>query len=394
MTASRASSCSSGRSRVASTRDWLLALAFACSAAAHANDDFGSDWAGVLEDFVDKRIPELTRNYAEQDLRKRWLDGFHAPFTSVSVLQEDIVRHLAVTGARAAASAPLTTERALGHLQALQLDLAVVRYDLSRLNQADEELANLLSSCTNESVVGSRAISSVGGISIANVTLPDGPFYILLWDPTWISTIFSVVYDVWAWWDDDSKRKRARKALDRIPERTISSAQAVEISRDVCTSLLAERRPSIEVYRKHVASYRGTLEKQEAIYWDAYRDLERYFSAAAFNDVLARAGIWKTEVTRSQDVGSARLLLDLEIALNELRQLEVAAGSASSCRAGISVVEEYEDALIELQGQLKVFATVPQLPPVAARMTQVGTLLADKATAVPQYFAAAKVRPC
>jgi hypothetical protein len=99
-------------------------------------------------------------------------------------------------------------------------------------------------------------------------------------------------------------------------------------------------------------------------------------------------------VLRSQDVGSARLLLDVEIALNEVRQLESTAAGAGSCRQGIGAVEEYEDALVELAGQLKVFRDVKQLPEVSARMAQVDSLIAGKRSNIATYFASAKGRSC
>lgn len=373
----------------------IMIVALLVALASHNSnaDDFGTDWARVLENFIDKKIPRLTRDYAENDLKKRWLDAFLGPLTRVSIIQDDIVRRVNISS-HGQTHEKLDVATAIQMLKDLQLDLAVLRFDLARLSEVKNELVNLSGSCDNDAIIGSNAIASVGTLSIGNIALADGPYYFILWDPSLISTIVSVIYDFVAWLDDDSKRKRALKALDRMPSKIYSAGEAVSLSRKICKEIYLERAQSIDDYLFSVQAYRQALEKQEATYWATYKEIEFYLSSAAFTEVLSRAGIWQEEVRQSQSVASAHLLLDLELANNELRGLKTAAISSNSCRDGIIKIELYEDALVELQVQLKEYRKLEQLPEVTARMKQVQENVNHQLATLPKIFSTARDRKC
>lgn len=356
------------------------------------SEDLGTDWAGVIEDFVDKKVPLLTEAYARADLNKRWLDAFSAPFSSVSMLQEDIVRRAAIPGFKLPERLDLST--AIESITLVQLKLASIRYDQARLEELEMELTNLALSCNNPNVVGNMAISSLGGLAIGNVSLPNGPQYIIMWDPTWYSTIASIIYDAYAFFDDDSKRKRAQSAIDRLPSKLIQPHRVGEISKEICESSYFERKESIVNYVQSVRLFESRLRVSENYYWGAYKHIEAYLSSATYYDVLEKAGILRLEVEQSQNRASAKLLLDLEIARNEIRLLEVSAIGGNSCRSSIADIEYYEDALIELEMQINALQRVFQLSETLTRLTEIHHEVIYKKGLLAKIYQQARSKKC
>lgn len=354
-----------------------------------------ADWAGDIEHFVDNDVPQLTKKYVEDDLKKRWLDAYLSPFAETIKLQMEIADR--VNNRRVPKiDGQVDVRQAIEILRSIDVNLASLRFDQSRLEHLSMILDRLHNSCDDPAIYGGNAIASLGTLAISNVTLPDRFQFILVWfgDPYFISTAISAVYSIVNWDQDKHRRKRASEALERIPRQVASAEWTIPRSREICKEVLSLRSDALKRYKASIEKYQEALNDYQKAQWTTYHHLEVTLGEAAFIDVFQRAGIWKQEVARAQRLASASLLIDLELAKNEIHLLQIRAAKANSCRAGIVSIEVFEDALVELRAQLTVYLNRPQLPETAKRLADTLEWL-NLQTSKPQvFYTAAKGRQC
>lgn len=357
--------------------------------------DAQAEWDDDIVKFVDHDVPVLTKTYAEKELKKRWIDAFLAPVIQAGGLQTEIVRRVEVLKFPEV-SAKLKVSEAVEILKAIDFSLAALHFDQSRLANTIAQLKSLEDACEKPSVFANEVIQSVGSLALSNVSLPDRPgFYVVYFgDPYAVSTIISATYSIIQWAQDKDRRERAQSAMDRLPARIVSSQWVSDRSQQLCRETRADRANSLGALRKNLVSFAEQLYAYESRLWKTYRRIEYVLREAAFTDVLERSGSWSAEVTRSQNLASSQILVDLELSLNEINGLEQTASSANGCLLGISSVETYEDALIELKSQVAALLLQPQLPRVSARLAEVQILLDKTFPSLALQYVAARNRGC
>ena len=156
----------------------------------------------------------LTRAYVESDLNARWLSFFIAPGAQINALEEEIIRRLGAVALPMVTAAPLDETGVLAALFALDNHLANLRYDQSRLRAAAHSIDLVLAACENRSAYANQAITSIGSLAIGNVTMPEANLsLIIFYDPSYITTVVSVLWDDIVLIIELEKRSRARAAI-------------------------------------------------------------------------------------------------------------------------------------------------------------------------------------
>lgn len=373
-------------------KSWLLAFALVvvpCSTA------LANDWADDLETFVDDKVPQITRDYADAALRKMWVDAYTAPLADISSLQLEIAQRLPdqalpAFGADNAAADTIAVARVL------DVNIAQVRFDRARLDALDKQLATLREACEKPEIYSSETLRQLGALALGNVMLPDGPKYGIIWlgDPYFISTIVSLVVDLVLWSQDKDMRERAHAALDRLPAQVAAPAWVAIRSKATCQEVRRTRLTALDHYARAVAGYKMLLANQESAYLAAQAKLDTILLSRRYDSIRKAQGVDTAELDKAQRSWSSGLLVDLELALNEVRTLGKAAANGGGCRKGVARVEAYEDAVLELKAQLGRIAEERHPRVVSDRFATVGKGLEKRIADLPVLYARAKTAPC
>lgn len=350
-------------------------------------------WGDDIASFVDNDVPSLTREYAEQHLHKIWSDAFKAPAAQAGELQLQISQRVSKMNFPMADTA-IDIPTAVAAAKDLDAAFVILSFDQMRLAEVSRQIDAMNVACDTHSIYANEVIQMVGSMPLANVSNPDRPQYILLWDPSWVSTVISVVYNLINYSEDKKQRDLADEALKRLPSRIVSKDWVINRSREICRKVRNSTETALKAYQESLHSYAAHLDGFERRLWGVYHRIEPVLSKASLEEVRKQSGIWALAVEKAHSLASSRLLQDLEYAKNEIELLKVAAGNSGGCASGISAVEEFEDALIELKLQINVVGRHSQLKRTSERLEEIGDFLKLELSNIPDLYRTAKSRGC
>lgn len=371
----------------------VFALSIVLSWAIEFNTSAIAGWGDDIARFVDSDVPTLTREYAEQHLQKIWSDAFKAPAVQAGELQMQIAQRV---GKLKFPTAEMVIDVPTSIEAAKNLDAAFVtlRFDQMRLEEVGRQISAMSDACDRPSVYANEVIQIVGSMPLANVSQPDRPAYFILWDPTWVSTVISVVYDLINFSEDKRQRDTADEALRRLPRRIVGKDWVANRSREICREVRSASERALKAYQENLQSYAAHLNEFESRLWGVYNRIEPVLSKASLDDVRKRSGIWSLAVVRAHSLVSSRLLQDLEYAKNEIDLLKRSVTNSSGCSVSTASVEELEDAIIELKGQISVASRRSQLNRTSERLQEIAAFLELESRNIPNLYRMANSRGC
>lgn len=346
--------------------------------------------------FVHKELPALSRDLAAADLPLRWHSARSIGYTELASALVNLSTELqkpdlmpsgdTFASATEALDAFSQADREIGRLITLKRELDELTLYL-RLQQSG--------ACANEQIFEATNLSLLGlalPLSAAASQSDERTIYISITlqgrGSDRKSNLLSNLFENMGQWFMDAKRREQDEKLDQAhrlyPSKVIGRQALLELSNIACAESLREFELDYKQLDATLQALRQEVDGRMSVALALQSVAGRFIQQTDLETLLREAG--DQRVRLSAELVSGELFVKTELMLNELRLLKARAGPEERCLRNLMSTEQYYDALLEANAQLRALEAVSLVGPVGAELQKARRAVERELAQVTQSF--------
>jgi hypothetical protein len=381
---------------------WLITMM--ATAALFGCDE---DWGDKAAKFVDKEAHGLSEAYVRAHLPRVWLDAFLESNMDAVVEVKAIGFQIeSATPAAADDLASLDAAALLKRFNENDIALSSIIDASVRIDRLRATIAAQGSICSDRAFFDSRGLGNIGIVGPLSTIMPrlagsKGDFTIYvsygtggsdnsgMW--TALGQLATSLFNAGRAKEQNDKLEAA---IQKLPAVVVQADEAFAISQPVCLSELTGLAELRAVVASAISDLPPALEARQRDILLARDLVASYLRPLEIQQFLSDSGVVALLSSIQRSIADGQLGAEFEINLKEIMQLAEDIQHTTGCIARLSKVEEFDDAVVELLAQVRVFSTKASSAKLSARLREALSALSDLHAVLPNMYKRAAAEAC